>query len=375
MRGTICLDGEEQDVADLVHRGARRGRRLLRHADQRPRLGRDRSRRVRRLQAVLPVRPGRGAAAVLHQAGALGGRRRLPARDRWRLDAASWWLRTISRSTRRCSAASGMTTIALSIVALGWWAFVQDSEQQASLAFSIVLHAGAAVHDVPALRRRESVRVAGPARADRQLPRDPARDRARRRSRRSRCPPSARSTRTRRRRRTRTRRSLKTGDQERRGRLRRQGRDRARAQPEREGRAAGRRRRSRSSRTRTARSSTTSSTATSRRASASSPASRATRQARLDGLRHRHRHRRRRRPRGHGHDARQQEGRHRAAAATSRATSSRTRARSTPARSGPAAHLRRARLQGRRPERGEGRGRRDPSGDSAASPPRRSTAS
>ena len=55
-----------------VRAARRRGRgpgRIPRDADQRQGLGRRRSRRVRRLQAVLPVRPARRRAGVLHQAG------------------------------------------------------------------------------------------------------------------------------------------------------------------------------------------------------------------------------------------------------------------------------------------------------------------
>ncbi len=136
MRGTICLDGQERDVAEIVSRTDGTGGF---HAT--PISGRDwgvihldESGDHKLFFQFVPVEePPQFFTRAMLAAG-IGG---------FLLSSlvltVVWWLndQPLGESIFR---GAGMTAIALAIGALGWWTWVQDNEQKASLAFSILLH-------------------------------------------------------------------------------------------------------------------------------------------------------------------------------------------------------------------------------------------
>jgi hypothetical protein len=139
MRGTICIDGKERDIAEFVRtrddgdsRGEFRATTIsdrdwgLIHLDE--------SGDYKLFFQFVPVDepPQFFTPAVL--LGGIGG---------FFLAALAltlmWWLndQPIEEAIFR---GAGMAAIVLAIGSIGWWAYVQDNEQKASIVFSIVLH-------------------------------------------------------------------------------------------------------------------------------------------------------------------------------------------------------------------------------------------
>lgn len=135
MGGTICVDGKERDVAELV-----------RHKDDGDFhatpitsgdwgvIHLDESGDYKLFfQFVEAEEPQQFFTPAVLRAG-LGG---------FVLAAAALtvlWLMNDQPVDEAIFRGTGMAAIVLTIAALGWWAYVQDNEQKASLAFSIVLH-------------------------------------------------------------------------------------------------------------------------------------------------------------------------------------------------------------------------------------------
>ncbi|HWU90561.1 MAG TPA: hypothetical protein VN253_25020, partial [Kofleriaceae bacterium] len=135
MRGTICLDGEEKSVADLVSHKSDGGFFAT------PISGRDwgvidldEAGTFKLFFQFVPHEepPQFFTKPVLY--GGLGGflLASLALTLRWWLDD-----QPLDEALFR---GFGMATIVLALAALGWWTYVQDNEQKASLVFSIVLH-------------------------------------------------------------------------------------------------------------------------------------------------------------------------------------------------------------------------------------------
>jgi hypothetical protein len=139
MRGTICLDGQERDVAEFVRRkDDSDGRGEFRAT---PISGRDwgvihldESGDLKLFFQFVPVEePAQFFTPIVLAAG--GGGFLLASAVLTLL----WWLndQPIEEAIFR---GVGMSTIVLALAAVGWWAYLQDNEQKASLVFSIVLH-------------------------------------------------------------------------------------------------------------------------------------------------------------------------------------------------------------------------------------------
>ena len=151
MRGTICLDGEEKDVAEFVRRGEHEpgGFRAT------PISGRDWG--VIDLDATgdyklffqfvpvdEPVPFFTKPVLIAGGAGWLISSIALAFIFLYRGIITDWELAGSSRLAEYAEAgfrASGLSTGVLSLAALGWWMFREDANSQLAYAFSIVLHA------------------------------------------------------------------------------------------------------------------------------------------------------------------------------------------------------------------------------------------
>jgi hypothetical protein len=139
MRGTICIDGRERDVAELVSepdgepaRGDFKAASISNgdwgviHLDE--------SGDLKLFFQFVPLEEAPQFFTPAVMAGGIGG---------FLLAAAALtmlWLWQDQPLDEAIFRGAGMAAIVLGLAALGWWAYVQDNEQKASLVFSIVLH-------------------------------------------------------------------------------------------------------------------------------------------------------------------------------------------------------------------------------------------
>ncbi|MBA3395752.1 MAG: AgmX/PglI C-terminal domain-containing protein [Deltaproteobacteria bacterium] len=138
MRGTICIDGEERDVEDFVQRGEGEAQGGFRAT---PISGRDwgvidldETGTIKLFFQFVPLEEAPQFFTPKVIAGGLAG---------YLLACASisllWWNAGHALDEaifRGC----GIATLALFAGSLLWWAFLQDGEQKASMAFSLALH-------------------------------------------------------------------------------------------------------------------------------------------------------------------------------------------------------------------------------------------
>jgi hypothetical protein len=150
MRGTICIDGQQKDVADFVGRGGDAG-----GFTATPISGRDwgvieldASGEYKLFFQFVPVEEPvpfftKSVMIAMVAGWAISGLA-LATMFLIRGISTDWVMFDSSRLAEFAESAFrgfGLSTIVLAIAGLGWWMFRQDGSSQSSLAFSIVLHA------------------------------------------------------------------------------------------------------------------------------------------------------------------------------------------------------------------------------------------